>query len=375
MDEIVVRVEDARLVEHGGPAWFVVTGLPDPRAVADRAASAGGAVEVDGHRRLRALVTPTQLVNAAGRVDADLGRAVEARVEPVVAAWMSPPAAVQVGGDRWLDATDRPLVMGIVNVTPDSFSDGGTAYDPAEHPDRAVDHARRLLAEGADLLDVGGESTRPGADPVDEDTELARVVPVVEALAGDAVVSVDTTKARVARAAVDAGAVLVNDVSAGALDDDLLPSVADLGVGYVLMHMRGTPRTMQQAPTYDDVVAEVYEHLWRGLARCEQAGIAREQVLVDPGIGFGKTGEHNHALLAATRQLAGIGAPVLIGTSRKSFLGRDRAPDDRVAGSLATAVTAVLGGAAMVRVHDVAATRQAVDVAHQTFHSRWARGA
>ncbi len=276
--------------------------------------------------------------------------------------------AVRTGADRWLDATERPLVMGIVNVTPDSFSDGGTAYDPAEHPGRALEHARALVAAGADLVDVGGESTRPGADPVSEDEELARVVPVVEALAGEVAVSIDTTKAAVARAAVDAGAVLVNDVSAGALDDDLLGTVADLGVGYVLMHMRGTPRTMQQDPRYGDVVAEVYEFLWRGRQRLQRAGIDLEQVVVDPGIGFGKTAGHNHALLAGVRQLTALGSPVLVGTSRKSFLAADTpgaAPADRVAASVATATAAVLRGAAMVRVHDVAETRQAVDAARR----------
>lgn len=369
MDELIVRVEDARLIPDGGPAWFVVTGLPDARAVADKAASAGGAVTVDADGRLRALVTPRQLVNAAGRVDAELGRAVEARVDPVVAAWVDPPTTVRIGGGRELDAGPRPLVMGVVNVTPDSFSDGGTAYDPAEHPQRAIEHARALLAEGADLLDIGGESTRPGAEPVDLDEELARVVPVVEAMAAEAVVSVDTSKAAVARAAVDAGALLVNDVSAGSLDDDLLPTVADLDVGYVLMHMRGTPRTMQQDTSYGDVVAEVYEFLARGLGRLATAGIDADRVLVDPGIGFGKTVDHNHALLAAVRQFTGLGSPVLVGTSRKSFLGADAdlpEPADRMAGSVATAAAAVLAGAAMIRVHDVAPTRQAVDVARRT---------
>jgi dihydropteroate synthase len=373
VDDVIVRVEDARLVPDGGPAWFVVTGLPDPRAVADRAASAGGAVRVDARGRLRALVTPRQLVNAAGRVDAALGRAVDARVDAVVDAWRYPPTTVRLGGGAKLDAASRPLVMGIVNVTPDSFSDGGTAYDPDAHPDRAVAHADELLAAGADLLDVGGESTRPGADPVDADEELGRVVPVVEALADRAVVSVDTTKAVVARAAVEAGAVLVNDVSAGSLDDQLLPTVAELGVAYVLMHMQGTPRTMQRDPTYGDVVAEVYESLWQGCGRLEAVGVDPDQVLVDPGIGFGKTVAHNHALLAGVRQFAELGHPVLVGTSRKSFLAADAdlpEPTDRVAGSVATATAAVLGGAAMVRVHDVAETRQAVDVVHRIVGAR-----
>ncbi len=366
--ELVVRVEEARLAETGGPAWIVVSGLPDPGAVAERAASAGGSVQVDDAGRLRALVTPRQLVNAAGRVDPDLGRRLGDRVEAAVAAWQRPSTRVALDGDRAVDAADRPVVMGIVNVTPDSFSDGGTAYDPADHPARAVEHGRALLAAGADLLDVGGESTRPGSDPVGADQELERVLPVIEALAPDAPVSVDTTKAVVARAAIGAGAVLVNDVSAGALDDDLLPTVADLGVGYVLMHMLGTPRTMQQRPHYADVVAEVYEFLADHLQQLADIGIPETRVTVDPGIGFGKTVDHNHALLAGVRQFAGLGCPVMVGTSRKSFLAADADlpdPRDRVAGSVATATAAVLRGAAMVRVHDVAETRHAVDVARR----------
>ena len=362
--DLVVRVQEAGLVVDGGPGWFVVSGLPDPAAVSEKAASAGGIVSVDGAGRLHAMITARQLVNAAGRVDPLLGRSLEAHVEPTVAAWATPSTALSVGATD-LDAAGRPLVMGIVNVTPDSFSDGGTAYDPADHPARAIAHARQLWEAGADLVDVGGESTRPGAEPVDPEEELERVVPVVEKLAGEMPVSVDTTKARVAREAVDAGAVLVNDVSAGRLDDDLLPTVADLDVGYVLMHMRGTPQTMQDDPTYDDVVSEVYEFLADGLARCDRAGIDRDRLVVDPGIGFGKTAEHNHALLGAVRQFAGLGSPVMVGASRKSFLeATSEVPvGERLPGSLAAATAAVLGGAAMVRVHDVAATRQAVDVA------------
>ena len=363
--DLVVRVQDAGLVGDGGPGWFVVSGLPEPAAVAEKAASAGGIVDVDDAGRLHAMITARQLVNAAGRVDPVLGRILEAHVEPAVARWATPATAVSTGAPGVLDATDRPLVMGIVNVTPDSFSDGGAAYDPATHPDRAVDHARALVAAGADLVDVGGESTRPGAQPVAADEELARVVPVVEKLAGEVPVSIDTTKAVVAREAVRAGAVLVNDVSAGQLDPGLLPAVADLDAGYVLMHMQGTPQTMQDDPRYGDVVSEVYESLAAGLAQCDRAGIARDRVLVDPGIGFGKTPAHNHALMGAVRQFTGLGVPVLVGASRKSFLstGSEVPVDQRLPGSLAAATAAVLGGAAMVRVHDVAETRQAVDVA------------
>lgn len=362
--DLVVRVQEAELVGDGGPGWFVVSGLPDPAAVSEKAASAGGIVSVDAAGRLHAMITARQLVNAAGRVDPLLGRTLEAHVEPTVASWAAPTRALSVRAAD-LDAASRPLVMGIVNATPDSFADGGSAYDPDDHPARAVAHARQLREAGADVVDVGGESTRPGAEPVDVDDELARVMPVVEKLASEMPVSIDTTKARVAREAVEVGAVLVNDVSAGRLDDDLLPTVADLDVGYVLMHMRGTPQTMQDDPTYGDVLSEVYEFLAEGLARCDEVGIDRDRVVVDPGIGFGKTAEHNHALLGAVRQFAGLGRPVMIGASRKSFLGAagEVPVDERLPGSLAAATAAVLGGAAMVRVHDVAATRQAVDVA------------
>jgi dihydropteroate synthase len=364
LDGLVVRVEEATLVPDGGVGWFVVTGLPDPRAVGERAASAGGSVEVDDHGRLRALVTPRQLINAAGRADAALGRELESAVEVTVEDWLAPPPDVDLPSGARLRCSDRAQVMGIVNVTPDSFSDGGAAYAPATHPTPAIEHARALLAAGADLLDVGGESTRPGADPVPVDEELRRVIPVIEVLAGDGtIVSVDTTKARVAREAVAAGAAFVNDVSAGSLDEDLIPTVAELGVPYVLMHMRGTPRTMQDDPRYDDVVAEVYEYLAAGLDRLAVAGIPPGRVLVDPGIGFGKSAEHNLALLRSLRQFTGLGRPVVIGTSRKSFIGKVTGvaePAGRVAGSVATAVLAAAAGAGVVRVHDVAETRQAL---------------
>lgn len=250
--------------------------------------------------------------------------------------------------------------MGIVNVTPDSFSDGGCFTDPAV----AVEHALRLVSEGADVIDVGGESTRPGADPVPLEVELARVLPVIEALAGAVRVSVDTTKAEVAQRAVDAGATLLNDVSAR-----LFPVAAQRGVGWVAMHMKGEPRTMQERPVYRDVVGEVSEFLVQRAAAASAAGV--EEIWIDPGIGFGKTAEHNWALLAAIGDLAALGWPVAVGTSRKSFLGRltpgpDGQPapvDDRLDESLATAVRAVLDGASMVRVHDVAATVAALEAA------------
>ncbi len=260
-------------------------------------------------------------------------------------------------------------VMGIVNVTPDSFSDGGR-YVAAED---AIAHGRRLLAEGADLLDVGGESTRPGAEPVDAAEERARVEPVVAALAGEgARVSVDTTKASVARAALAAGATYVNDVSALRFDPELAGVVAEAGADCCLMHMRGEPRTMQDAPRYDDVVSDVKAHLSERIAFAVGAGIAEERIHVDPGIGFGKTLEHNLELLRRLGEIVALGRPVVVGASRKSFLGRltGREVSDRVAATVAANVLAFERGARVFRVHDVAPTRDALAVADATLR-RW----
>ncbi len=235
--------------------------------------------------------------------------------------------------------------MGVLNVTPDSFSDGGRWLDAGA----AVEQGLRMVEEGADVIDVGGESTRPGAAPVDAGDELRRVLPVVEALASHTRVSIDTRKAEVAEAALAAGATLLNDVSA-----TLAPVARAAGAGWVAMHMRGEPRTMQEDPTYGDVVAEVKAFL---VERAEQAGV--DEVWIDPGIGFGKTMEHNLTLLAHLDELVGTGYPVVVGTSRKTFLGTltGGAPaGDRIEGSVATAAWAVSRGARMVRVHDVAAT-------------------
>lgn len=251
---------------------------------------------------------------------------------------------------------DRPLVMGILNVTPDSFSDGGRWFEPA----RATARGRALVAEGADVVDVGGESTRPGADPVPLAEELRRVIPVIEALAGEVRLSVDTTKEEVATAAVAAGATLINDVSAS-----LWPVAAHHRVGWVAMHKVGSPADMQLDPRYDDVVAEVSALLAERAGQATAAGV--DEVWIDPGIGFGKTADHNLALLGAVDQLVATGYPVLVGTSRKGFLGtlgravgQPPAPvEDRLPASLATAAWALQQGARMVRVHDVAATVQA----------------
>jgi dihydropteroate synthase len=320
---------------------------------------------VDG--RLIATARPSQLVDAAGRKGgAGLADALRTEVDAAVDGWLHGAADLETPAGT-LPCGRRPVVMGILNVTPDSFSDGGVHYDPDRHPDAALAHARALVAEGADAIDVGGESTRPGAEPVSEDEELRRVIPVVEALAADGViVSIDTSKAGVARRAIAAGAAIVNDVSAGAEDGLMLHTVAELDVPYVVMHMRGTPRTMQRDPRYSDVVAEVYDFLADHVRRLEHLGLARERMIIDPGIGFGKTVGHNLGLLRRIRELTSLGRPVLVGTSRKSFVGTISGVDDalgRLEGSIVTAAHAVANGAAIVRVHDVAATVRAVRTA------------
>lgn len=258
-------------------------------------------------------------------------------------------------------ALDRPRVCGIVNVTADSFSDGGRYLDPQQ----ALDHALRLVEEGADLLDIGAESTRPGASVIEPQEQIARVVPLIEAIAQrcQVPISIDTTDAEVMRAAVGAGAGLINDVCAlrreGALD-----AAADLGVVVCLMHMQGEPRSMQDAPHYDDVVGEVHRFLTDRIFACQLAGIDKKKLLVDPGFGFGKTLEHNLAMLRECARFAEI-APLLVGMSRKSMIGTVTGREntlERVSGSVAAALIAVQNGAAIVRVHDVAATCDALAV-------------
>jgi dihydropteroate synthase len=262
-------------------------------------------------------------------------------------------------------------LMGVVNVTPDSFSDGGAFLDA----DAAIAQGRRLAAEGADLLDIGGESTRPGAEPVDAPEELRRVLPVVEALAadGDATVSIDTSKLEVARAALDAGAGYVNDVTAFRGDPELAGLVADRGVECCLMHMLGEPRTMQVDPRYDDVVSDVKAFLADRLAFAVREGVPEERISLDPGIGFGKTVEHNLELLRRLDELVALGRPIAIGTSRKSFLGKITGRDvtERMPSTVATCVIAYLNGARTFRVHDVAPTRDALLVTAATVTGRW----
>ncbi len=260
--------------------------------------------------------------------------------------------------------TEPYVVMGVVNVTPDSFSDGGLFLDA----DAAVGHGRRLAAEGAGILDVGGESTRPGAEPVSESEELRRVVPVVEGLSEVARVSIDTSKLGVAEAALDAGATIVNDVAAFRAAPEMAGLVADRGATCCLMHMQGEPRTMQEAPRYGDVVTDVKAFLEERLAFAVGEGVREERVWLDPGIGFGKTVEHNLELLRRLDEICAIGRPVLVGTSRKSFLGRltGRDEGDRLAGTIATNVMALERGARVFRVHDVREVVDALAVAGAT---------
>ena len=263
-------------------------------------------------------------------------------------------------------------VMGVINVTPDSFSDGGRFLDP----DAAVSHGLRLVEEGAAILDVGGESTRPGAAPVSLDEELRRVVPVVERLgaeAGGTRLSIDTTKRAVAAAALEAGAGMVNDVSAFRFEPELAGLVAERGAGCCLMHMLGEPRTMQADPRYEDVVSEVKSFLEERLAFAVKEGVPEERVLLDPGIGFGKTVEHNLELLRRLDEIVAIGRPVVVGTSRKSFLGKlsgGRAEHERLPGTIATSVIALERGATVFRVHDVAQLVDALTVAAATVGGR-----
>jgi dihydropteroate synthase len=258
---------------------------------------------------------------------------------------------------------DRPRLMGIINVTPDSFSDGG-AFATTQ---AAIEHAFRLEEDGADILDIGGESTRPGATPVTEREELSRVIPLIEGLAGKtrSLLSIDTRNAAVMRAAATAGCDLINDVSALTHDKRALETVAATGLPVVLMHAQGDPRTMQEHPSYDHVLLDVFDYLEARIEACVRAGIPRHKIIVDPGIGFGKTLAHNLSLLAGASLFHGLGVPILIGASRKGMIGQLTGinnPNERVHGSIGVALAAVNQGCQLLRVHDVAATRQALSV-------------
>jgi len=264
------------------------------------------------------------------------------------------------GRSMTLGATTR--VMGILNITPDSFSDGGRHLDPV----KALEAGRAMMGAGADILDIGGESTRPGSEPVPPAEQIRRILPVIrEAAALGIPISVDTTRVEVARAALDAGAAIINDISGLRFEPELADVAREAGAGLVLMHSRGTPRDMQHDPSYHDVVTEVLAGLEEACRRADERGVERSRIVVDPGIGFGKTVHHNLELLQQLDRLVAAGYPVLIGASRKSFISRilDVGIEDRLEGSLTAAVAAVLSGVHLVRVHDVAATVRAVRVA------------
>jgi len=323
----------------------VEDGLALPLAGGPIAFTSAVLIEGTPAKSQRRLFT-AQALNAAA--DTDLA----ARLDRITA--RRPPFA-------GLDLT-RPVLMGIVNVTPDSFSDGGL-YDETEG---AVAHAAALTADGAAIVDIGGESTRPGSDTVADDDELGRVVPVLEELKGSpAVISIDTRKAAVARAAAKAGARILNDVSALTYDPACLDVAVEEGLDVVLMHAQGEPKTMQDNPTYDDVVLEVFDYLEGRIEACEAAGVPRARIAADPGLGFGKTLAHNLALLANVSLLHGLGVPLLVGASRKRFiggLGQGKDPKSREPGSHAAALATAAQGAQAFRVHDVAGSRQALAV-------------
>ncbi len=258
----------------------------------------------------------------------------------------------------------RPLIMGILNVTPDSFSDGNLFIDPQ----RAIERALLMAAEGADIIDIGGESTRPGAAAVSAEEEIKRILPVIDGLAGkiNCALSIDTWKSGVARAAIDAGVEIVNDISGLTFDEQMKNVAAQSGVGVVLMHTRGTPQTMQDSTEYDDLVAEIQLFLQNSMDQAVTAGISEECIALDPGIGFAKTAQHNLHILRDLQEFSGFGRPLLVGASRKSFIGSTlkREPDQRLAGTAATVALAVANGAAILRVHDVQAMRDVADMSH-----------
>ncbi|MGR3393857.1 MULTISPECIES: dihydropteroate synthase [Rhodobacterales] len=287
------------------------------------------------------------------RRDGSLARLAAAELPEDVRARLSAPRPSLLGLPM-----DRPQIMGILNVTPDSFSDGGSDRSAAE----AALRGRRMMSEGADLLDIGGESTRPGAQEVAVGEEIGRTEPVIRALAG-VPISIDTRKTRVARAGIRAGAALVNDVSGLTFDPELAGFCVDHGIPVCIMHSLGGPETMQDDPRYDDVLLDVYDFLAAQIAMIEALGLSRDKIVVDPGIGFGKTQAHNLALLNGLALFHGLRCPILLGASRKGFIGRlGEAPDpkDRAPGSIAVALAGISQGAQIVRVHDVAATRQAL---------------
>jgi dihydropteroate synthase len=331
---------------YGPPADAAVEdGLALPLAGGPIAFTSAVLIEGDPTNSRRRLFSVDALNEAR---DADLGAALERVISP-----RAPFASLDLA---------RPVLMGIVNVTPDSFSDGGL-YDETEG---AIAHAAELTAAGAKIIDIGGESTRPGSDTVAHDEELSRVVPVLEGLAGSAaVISIDTRKSTVAKAAAKAGAKILNDVSALTYDPACLGVAAEAGLAVVLMHAQGEPKTMQDDPRYHDVALEVFDYLEERIDACVAAGIDRAHIAADPGLGFGKTLAHNLALLANLSLFHGLGVPLLVGASRKRFIGgvgQGRDPKSREPGSHAAAIASAAQGVQMLRVHEVAGSRQALEV-------------
>jgi dihydropteroate synthase len=340
----LVHADVARLAVEGGFAL--------PLGDRDVAFTAAEIWLRSGDRIERCTLPATEIPAWAKR----RGGPVETALERRLAALTEPSGWPEGLPDR------RPLIMGVVNVTPDSFSDGGRFLEPA----MAIAHGQRLHAEGADIVDVGGESTRPGAAPVSSEDEIRRVLPVVEALAASGIlVSIDSRKAHVVRTALAAGARMINDVSALRHDPESLEVAGASGCPVVLMHSQGEPATMQRQPTYVSAPLDVFDHLERRIAVWVGRGFERRRLLIDPGIGFGKTLAHNVAILSRLGLYLGLGTPILLGVSRKSFIARlaDEAPaSERLPGSLAAALAGVAQGVAIVRVHDVAATRQCLRI-------------
>ncbi len=258
------------------------------------------------------------------------------------------------------DLGQRPLIMGILNVTPDSFSDGGKFFAP----DKAVEHARRLASEGADIIDIGGESSRPGSESVSTEDEIQRVIPILEKLKDefDIPISIDTTKSEVASRALEAGASIVNDISAMNFDEKIGEVAAKYGAYLILMHMRGTPKEMQKDTKYNDLIGEIHSYLEAATNKAARAGVANNRLIIDPGIGFGKSVEGNFSILKSLHRFLDLDYPLLVGVSRKSFVGKELEMPDRLEGSIAAACYAVLNGADIVRVHDVAETKRAISM-------------
>ncbi len=282
---------------------------------------------------------------------------------PGDAPWVErPPCLIELPSGHVLTTQNRPLVMGVLNVTPDSFSDGGRYLSLTS----AIDHAHDMVAEGADILDIGGESTRPGSEPVDTEEEMNRVLPVIKELSSEvsAPISIDTQKAEVAAAALQAGAEVINDVSALRTDPQMAALAADAGVPVVLMHMQGTPKNMQKDPTYGEVVRDVREWLRERVEYAASAGVPAAHIIVDPGFGFGKTPQQNLELLRRLNELHELGLPILVGTSRKSTIGAvlNAPEDERLYGTLATVAACALAGAHIVRVHDVRPALEVIEV-------------